>query len=53
LRKLRVEYPINLVAGDKGIFDVIMDGEPIFSKASSGDFPTVRETTEIAKMINS
>ena len=53
LRRRGVKYPIDLVAGDKGIFDVILDGETIFSKAISGDFPRVSETAEIAKMINS
>ena len=53
LKKRRVKYPIKLVAGEKGIFDVTMDGELIYSKASSEDFPSASETTEIANMINS
>ncbi|MBC08761.1 MAG: hypothetical protein CMQ39_01170 [Gammaproteobacteria bacterium] len=53
MKKRRVKYPIKLVAGEKGIFDVTMDGELIYSKASSEDFPSASETTEIANMINS
>ena len=32
-----------LVRGDDGIFDVVMDGERIFSKDDAGRFPTTRE----------
>jgi hypothetical protein len=32
-----------LVRGDDGIFDVVADGERIFSKDEAGRFPTERE----------
>jgi selT/selW/selH-like putative selenoprotein len=32
-----------LVRGDDGIFDVLVDGERIFSKDESGRFPSARE----------
>ncbi len=38
----------NLVAGSNGIFDVIVDGKKIYSKANTGRFP---EPGEVVKKI--
>lgn len=35
-----------LVRGDNGIFDVVTDGELIFSKDEAGRFPTETEILE-------
>jgi len=39
---------IELVSGDGGIFDVIVDGKTIFCKTAMGRFP---DDGEIAKLI--
>jgi selenoprotein W-related protein len=31
--------PVELVAGSGGIFDVVVDGELVYSKAKTGRFP--------------
>lgn len=35
-----------LVRGDNGIFDVVVDGEMLFSKHRAGRFPEEREILE-------
>jgi len=39
-----------LVGGDRGVFDVLVDGKLVFSKHSAGRFP---EEPEIVKAIQS
>ncbi len=34
---------IELIEGDKGVFDVVADGELVFSKHSEGRFPGEQE----------
>jgi selT/selW/selH-like putative selenoprotein len=34
---------VELVEGEKGVFDVIVDGELVFSKHARGRFPTEQE----------
>jgi selenoprotein W-related protein len=41
---------ITLVKGDRGVFDVRLDGEMIFSKKAAGRFPT---TAEIIALVRS
>jgi len=36
-----------LVAGGGGIFDIIRDGEKIYSKTETGRFPTDAEAAEL------
>ena len=43
-RELRIEP--NLIAGDKGIFDVEVDGQVIFSRHKEGRFPESQEILE-------
>ena len=35
--------------GDKGIFDVVVDGERVFSKQETGRFPEDQEIVELLK----
>ena len=35
-----------LIKGDNGIFDVVVDGEKIFSKHEQGRFPTPKEIVD-------
>jgi selT/selW/selH-like putative selenoprotein len=35
-----------LIEGDKGVFDVVVDGDLIFSKHEVGRFPTNEEVIE-------
>ena len=39
----------NLIPGDNGIFDVIVDGEKIFSKFTAGRFPNPGEVASELK----
>jgi len=39
----------NLIPGNNGIFDVIVDGEKIFSKFKAGRFPNPGEVTSELK----
>ena len=39
----------NLVPGDSGVFDVLVDGELVFSKAQVGRFPRPDEVTNKLK----
>jgi len=38
-----------LIEGDRGIFDVAVDGEVIFSKHRSGRFPAHSEIVELLR----
>ncbi len=40
---------LKLVPGEKGVFDVRIDGELVFSKHETGRFPDEGEITEAAK----
>ena len=40
---------LELIAGDKGIFDVIADGKLTFSKYATERFPYLGELTEILR----
>ncbi len=41
-----------LVQGDNGVFDVTVDGKPVFSKKEAGRFPQYREVvTAIERQI--
>ena len=40
---------VELVAGDKGIFDVMVDGQMVFSKYDTGRFPEPGEVTKLIK----
>jgi selenoprotein W-related protein len=44
LRELGVEA--QLLAGDNGVFDVVADGDLVFSKHETGRFPEDREIVE-------
>ena len=35
-----------LIKGDNGIFDVVVDGDKIFSKHEQGRFPTPKEIVD-------
>ena len=37
------EVQTELIKGDRGIFDVTLDGELIYSKFKTGSFPRYRE----------
>ena len=39
----------NLIAGGNGIFDVIVDGNRIYSKSQTGRFPEAGEVSKIIK----
>ena len=47
-RRLRNRFgaEVELVEGEKGVFDVVVDGYLVFSKHSTGRFPTEREIVE-------
>jgi selenoprotein W-related protein len=38
-----------LIRGDDGIFDVVVDGDRVFSKHESGRFPSEDEIAELLK----
>ena len=38
---------VQLVEGDKGIFDVVVDGDLLFSKFKTGEFPRYREIPKL------
>jgi selT/selW/selH-like putative selenoprotein len=38
---------VELKTGDKGRFEVLLDGEEIFSKAKLGRFPAEKEVTRL------
>ena len=40
---------LDLIAGEKGIFDVVADGKLIFSKYATERFPYLGELTEILR----
>ncbi len=44
--KLKIER----IVGEKGIFDVVVDGERIFSKHETGAFPRMGEIPSIMEM---
>ena len=46
---------VELIKGGGGIFDVVVDGEMIYSKHSTGRFPQYREIVGVIekKIINS
>ena len=44
-----LDVQANLVAGGGGIFDVIVDGKLVYSKAQTGRFPEPNEVTELIK----
>ncbi len=49
--KLREELgaEVELIEGDKGVFDVVADGKLIFSKHQIGRFPTEAEILEMLR----
>ena len=44
-----LEVESNLVAGGGGIFDVIVDGKLVYSKAQTGRFPEPNEVTDLIR----
>ena len=44
--KKDLDVDATLVAGSNGIFDIIMDGERVFSKKKAGRFPDPGEATK-------
>ena len=48
-RELGVEA--QLIAGDKGVFDVAANGKVIFSKYASGRFPEDREIVDALRSL--
>ncbi len=48
--ELQKEFGVkaNLIAGSNGIFDVLVDGEKVFSKSQTGRFP---EPGEVIKKV--
>jgi len=48
---LQETFGINseLVAGEKGIFDVMVDGKTIYSRHQTGRFPNEGEVSQILK----
>lgn len=44
---------VNLVKGDRGVFDVVVDGALIFSKRQLGRFPGGREIIESIEALRS
>lgn len=46
LKSKKPELEIELIQGDRGIFDVHADGRLIFSKKTAGHFPDVGEIIE-------
>jgi selT/selW/selH-like putative selenoprotein len=40
------DVEVQLIEGEKGIFDVVADGELVFSKHSAGRFPEEQEIVE-------
>ena len=49
--ELQKEFGVkaNLIAGGNGIFDVIVDGEKVYSKAQTGRFPEPGEVIKNVK----
>lgn len=45
----RDEVTVSLIKGDKGIFDVKLDGELVYSKFETGHFPRLREIQDLIK----
>jgi selT/selW/selH-like putative selenoprotein len=43
LKSQKPDLAIELIQGDRGIFDVHADGRLIFSKKTAGHFPSVKE----------
>ena len=43
MKAQRPDLAIDLIQGDRGIFDVHADGRLIFSKKTAGHFPSARE----------
>jgi selT/selW/selH-like putative selenoprotein len=41
-----------LIRGDNGIFDVVVDGELVFSKGATGRFPLEDEIIELLRARN-
>ena len=44
--------PVELVAGSGGIFDVVIDGELVYSKAETGRFPQDGELRRLLARAN-
>lgn len=40
---------VELIEGDRGIFDVRADGDLIFSKKTAGRFPTAAEILDVLR----
>jgi selT/selW/selH-like putative selenoprotein len=47
--KRHFDVEVELVEGEKGVFDVVADGKLIFSKHSEGRFPEEQEIVEKLK----
>ena len=43
IRQKYADVQTNLITGSGGIFDVVIDGEKVFSKFDTGRFPENRE----------
>jgi selenoprotein W-related protein len=38
-----------LIAGDHGVFDVLVDGELVYSKSESGEFPADEQVVQLIR----
>lgn len=45
--KFAGQVEVELIAGDRGIFDVTLDGALIYSKFKTGSFPRYREVPDL------
>ena len=49
--KAQLGVEVELIEGDKGIFDVVADNQLIFSKHSEGRFPDEQEIVDKLKQL--
>lgn len=46
------DYDVEIIKGSGGVFDIVVDGELVFSKKQLGRFPEDQEIEEITRQAN-